>query len=205
MNWILEEGNYFKKAVLTICIGVIPVVMMTLDMWDFCKDASLAAYLYFERWAYIHFVSIKGLIMFYGLSVVASSITMCWMIQFTKNNGIINLNKIKKGLIRRLVHVLLFVLTPVIPMSLLLKSVRLWMKILVRVAKWRNNRRTEESPSAAWMKINALELKTKNVDFIADEVEELPGKSAGQRPALHSSMFLLHWKSSAKLRPRPRV
>ena len=170
MNWILGEANCFAKFVATILVGALPVIKMSLYTFDFAKDSAMAAYLYFQRWTYIAFPSIKMLIVIYGLSIVVSGAAMCWTIQSTKDNGIIDLNKIKKGFLRRLMRILLCLLTPIIPLSILFKSVSLTMKMKVLVANWRNNK-TRESPSAAWMKINVLEREKKNVKVALSQMK----------------------------------
>ena len=170
MNWIFGESNCFAKCVAAILIGASPVIKMSFYTFDFSKDTAMASYLYFQRWTYIGFPTIHGLIVLYGLSIVASSATMCLMIQSTSNNGIVNLNKIEKGFLRRIIRILLFVLSPTIPLSILVKSVRLTMKMKVLVANWRNNK-SGDSPSAAWMEINALEQKKKKVNVALSQMK----------------------------------
>ena len=55
---------------------------------------------------------------------------------------------------------MLLIITPIVPILIIFKSVHLTFKIKKMVANWR---RTHSSPSSAWMEINIMEQKNKNV------------------------------------------
>ena len=71
-------------------------------------------FLYFglDRWGFIHFETIHGLIVYYGISIFASSLAMTVQVQVTKDNGIFDLNAIDNIYKRRFLRVVLFLLSP---------------------------------------------------------------------------------------------
>ena len=71
-------------------------------------------FLYFgsDRWGFIHFETIRGLIVYYGISIFASSLAMTVQVQVTKDNGIFDLNAIDNIYKRRFLRVVLFLLSP---------------------------------------------------------------------------------------------
>ena len=173
-DWILQKDNRFANILVGGLISFIPVARMTLYIWDFTKDTAIFVYLYLQRWIFITFPTIHHLITLYGISIVLSSVVMCWNTQNTTDNGIVELKRIKNGRLRRVARVLLFVFTLAIPLrykeylfksmitlyipSIIFKSARLSLKMRMKVAKWRNNKDTE-SPTAAWV----VEKKKKKV------------------------------------------
>ena len=113
------------------------------------------------RWEHIEFPTIQGLIVLYGFSIVASSLATCWTVQMT-DNGIINIEKIRNPAAQRLLRLLLLVLTPIVPLCIIFKSVWLTLDMKMMVAEWRENSCTA-SAAGAWMKIDSLDKKKKNV------------------------------------------
>ena len=77
---------------------------------------------------------------------------MCWTIQVTEDNGIINIRGISNIYLRRLLRIVLFLLTPLVPISIILKSLRLTLEAKKMVAFWRMNMDT--SPTALWLQLN---------------------------------------------------
>ena len=114
MDWILEKDNWFATIVVGLVLGAVPVARITLHIWDFTKNAAMFVYLY-QRLTFIKFDTIHKIIKVYGISVVLSSVMMCWNTQTNSYNGIINPNKINHKALRLIARVLLFVLTLVIP------------------------------------------------------------------------------------------
>ena len=115
-DWILEKDNRFANILVGGMISFIPVARMTLYIWDFTKDTAMFVYLYLQRWSFITFGTIHHLITLYGISIILSSVVMCWNTQNTKDNGIVELKGIKNARLRRVARVLLFVFTLVIPL-----------------------------------------------------------------------------------------
>ena len=117
-DWILEQDNWFANKFIGGIIGVLPVAVMSLYIWDFTKDTAMFVYLYLTRWTFIRgeFSTIHNLIAAYGISIILSTVVMCWNTQMTKENGIVSLDKIKNGRVRRIVRVFLFAFTLGIPL-----------------------------------------------------------------------------------------
>ena len=161
LNCVLRSKNILAKTFAALLLGIFPIAKVTFYMWDFFKDTAFVIYLMEHRWNWIEFQTIKGLIIAYCISVIAASLTVCCNTQLNEDNGIVNVNKIKGRKRRRLVRVLLLVLTPIVPIVIIFKSVHLTWKIKNMVANWKTNHKG--SPSSAWMEINILEKKESNV------------------------------------------
>ena len=87
----------------------------------------------FLRWEHIRFSTIHGLIVFYGFSILASTLTTCWTVQMTKDNSVLNIEKITHLTSQRLLRILLLVLTPIIPLCIIFKSVRLSLEMKLMI------------------------------------------------------------------------
>ena len=125
INWsnsLFLTGN---KLVSAFSLGCFPIIKVSLHVWDFAEDVALLAYQAFQRWEYIQSPIIHYLIVYYGISILASSLAMCWTIQVTKDNGIINIRGISNIYLRRLLRIVLFLLTALVP---ILKSVRMTLE-----------------------------------------------------------------------------
>ena len=116
----------------------------------------------FRRWEHIRFSTIHGLIVFYGFSILASTLTTCWTVQMTKDNSVLNIEKITHLTSQRLLRILLLVLTPIIPLCIIFKSVRLSLEMKSMITDWRKKSKTE-SASSVWMKIDTIERRKNNV------------------------------------------
>ena len=162
MNWILTRDYSCAKIIAILLVGMLPILRITLYTWDFTKDTTMVIYLFDARWIFIEDATIRGLIVVYAISILASSLALCWTVQMTKENGIVNLAKIKNGRIRRMARLLLLILTPIIPLCIIFRSVRLTMKTKKMVANWRKNQDTK-SPSSAWIEIDILDKNKRNV------------------------------------------
>ena len=152
INWsnsLVLTGNNLISAT---SVGCFPIIKVSLHVWDFAKDVALLTYLALHRWEYIQSPIIHYLIVYYGTSILASSLAMCWTIQVTEDNGIINIRGISNIYLRRLLRIVLFLLTPLVPISIILKSLRLTLEAKKMVASWRMNMDT--SPTQLWLQIN---------------------------------------------------
>ena len=156
LNW-----NWRNCCLVVLFMGALPVVRVTFYLWDFFKDNALVFYLVQQRWKFIKAAtcssSVQGLIITYGVSIVASVLMVCWSIQVTMDNGVIDLNSIKSPFRRRMLRIVLLLLTPISPITIIFKSVRLQMKMKIMAVRWKKNHK--ESPASAWLEINRLEKK----------------------------------------------
>ena len=71
MNRILKSN---KSCMPSYQSRTVPAIKITPYMWDFSKDNALMAYLFYHRWNYIQDSTIHGLIVTFGLSLLASAI-----------------------------------------------------------------------------------------------------------------------------------
>ena len=78
----------------------------------------------------------------------------------TKDNSVLNIEKITQPTSQRLLRILLLLLTPIIPLCIIFKSVRLTLEMKLMVREWRRDSNTK-SASSVWMKIDILD-KRKN-------------------------------------------
>ena len=104
-----------KACLLAKCGGlttILPVLKVSAYVFDFAKDVALFMYFGLDRWGFIHFETIRGLIVYYGISIFASSLAMTVQVQVTKDNGIFDLNAIDNMYKRRFLRVVLFLLSP---------------------------------------------------------------------------------------------
>ena len=115
INWILERDNCMAKILAILIMAAWPIVRITLYTWDFSKDTAMVVYLCTDRWQIITSPMIHSLIVVYAISVLASSLVVCFAIQSKKENGVIKISKINNGPLRRLVRLLLLLLTPITP------------------------------------------------------------------------------------------
>ena len=77
-----------KACLLATCGGLIsflPVLKVSAYVFDFAKDVALFMYFGLDRWGFIHFETIHGLIIYYGVSILASSLAMTYIVQMTKD------------------------------------------------------------------------------------------------------------------------
>ena len=86
-----------KACLIAPCGGlttILPVLKVSFYVFDFAKDIALLMYFGMDRWGFIHSETIHGLIIYYGISILASSLAMTYIVQVTKENGIIDINAI---------------------------------------------------------------------------------------------------------------
>ena len=68
-----------KAYLLANCGGLItilPVFKVSWYVFDFSKDCALLVYFVSDRWDFIHHDTIIGLIIYYGISILASSLAI---------------------------------------------------------------------------------------------------------------------------------
>jgi hypothetical protein len=153
-----------KACLLATCGGLIsflPVLKVSVYVFDFAKDVALFMYFGLDRWGFIHFETIHGLIVYYGVSIFASSLAMTYIIQVTKDNGIININTIDNIYQRRFLRVVLFLLSPITPITIIVKSVWLSMKMTRMLAK--GKKVEDSSPSNLWLEMEKMKEEKKKV------------------------------------------
>ena len=120
-------------------------------------------FLYFglDRWDFIHFDIIRGLIIYYGVSIIVSSLAMTYSVQVTMDNGIININAIDNIYKRRLLRVVLFLLSPITPLTIIVKSAWLSMKITQMLSKWK--KADEGSATNLWLDMENMKEEKRKV------------------------------------------
>ena len=102
INWILEQDNRVANIMAVLVMAAWPILRITLYTWDFSKDTAMVVYLCTDRWGIITSPLVHGLIAIYAVSVFASSLVVCFTIQFSKENGIMSISEIRNGPLRRL-------------------------------------------------------------------------------------------------------
>ena len=153
-----------KACLLATCGGlttILPVLKVSAYVFDFAKDVALFMYFGLDRWGFIHFETIRGLIIYYGVSILASSLAMTYIVQVTKDNGIIDINAINNIYKRRFLRVVLFLLSPITPVTIIVKSVWLSMKMTRMLAKWK--KADDSSPSSLWLEMEKMKEEKKKV------------------------------------------
>ena len=153
-----------KACLLATCGGlttILPVLKVSAYVFDFAKDVALFMYFGLDRWGFIHHETIHGLIIYYGISILASSLAMTYIVQVTKDNGIININAINHIYKRRFLRVVLFLLSPITPVTIIVKSVWLSMKMTRMLAKWKKVE--DSSASNLWLEMEKMKEEKKKV------------------------------------------
>ena len=98
---------------------------------------------------------------YYGVSILASSLAMTYIVQVTKENGIVDINAIQNIYKRRFLRVLLFILSPITPITIIVKSAWLSMKMTWMLAKWKNVE--DSSASNMWLEMEKMKEEKKKV------------------------------------------
>ena len=84
---------------------------------------------------------------------------MTYSIQVTKDNGIINLNAINNIYQRRTLRVVLFLLSPIIPVTIMVKSALLSTRMKQIIANWKR----EDSASVTWLEMEKMKAEKAKV------------------------------------------
>ena len=124
---------------------------------------SLFLYFGLERWNFIYQPTIHGLIIYYGISLLASSLAMTFSVQVSKENGIIDLNAIDNIFKRRLLRIVLLLLSPITPITTIVKSSLLSIKMSLLKSKW--NEVEGVSASTLWLEMEKLKEEKKKVSI----------------------------------------
>ena len=166
--------DYPKACLLATCGGLItilPVFKVSWYVFDFSKDCALLVYFVSDRWDFIHHDTIIGLIIYYGISILASSLAMTYIVQVTNQNGIIDINAIDNIYKRRFLRIVLFLLSPITPVTIIVKSAWLSMKMTRMVSKWRKVE--DSSVSSLWLELEKMKEKKKKVSASFSQMKQL--------------------------------
>ena len=86
---------------------------------------------------------------------------MTYSVQVTKDNSIINISAIDDIYKRRFLRVVLFLLSPITPVTIIVKSVWLSMKMTQMLTKWK--KAEDSSASNLWLEMEKMKEEKKNV------------------------------------------
>ena len=126
-------------------------------MLDYVKDWFMFAYLY-SRIEFIEDPFLPGLIYFHLATIITAGTVMGLSMQTSRNiNLLVNMEKVKSPHLRPLLRFLLFLLTPILPVIIILKTVALTVEKRRLVAEWRRNK--DNSPCSMWIKYNQVNSK----------------------------------------------
>ena len=168
---MIDRPKSFLLATYAGLITIFPVFKVSAYAFDFSKDCALFVYFATDRWDFIHSETIHGLIYYYGVSILASSLAMTYIVQVTKDNGIIDINAIDNIFKRRFLRIVLFFLSPIIPITIIVKSTWLSMKMTSMVANWRKN--GDSSPSNLWLELEKMQEQKKKVSASFSQLKQM--------------------------------
>ena len=83
---MIDRPKSFLLATYAGLITIFPVFKVSAYAFDFSKDCALFVYFATDRWDFIHSETIHGLIYYYGVSILASSLAMTYIVQVTKDS-----------------------------------------------------------------------------------------------------------------------
>ena len=110
-----------------------------------------------DRWDFIHDPTIKALVIYYGVSIIAASVSMVYSVQVNDDNGIFKLNAIDNIFKRRLARITLLVLSPIVPLTIIVKSTLLSTQITRAVSNYKK----EDSPT--WLELEQMKEEKKKL------------------------------------------
>ena len=146
--------RFWVKAKATFLIGMLPLLKATFYILDYVKDFCLFLFLYHR----MDFIDddcslLYGLIIFHGATVLTSGIIMGLSIQLS--NDIIQLDKIQSSCCVVFLRILFFFCTPLMPIAIILRAVRLSVKKEKIIADWKSSGE-KKSISRTWLQYNRL-------------------------------------------------
>ena len=114
--------------------GFLPLVQVSLFLLDQIKDLFLFVFLCLS---FHHITSdlLRGLIVFQGFSVISSLSGMAWLVQTSK--AIVNLDHMREPGRKVALRLLLLLATPLLPVIITLRLVKLQVAHQNLVANWR--------------------------------------------------------------------
>ena len=156
-KWYLKAWYWAKSLMI---YGLIPLLKTSSYKLDYVKDSFMFIFLC-KRLPFIssQCALLSGLVYFQGFSILAAGFLSGIMIQTT--NEIINFSLIRSWKRRWSLRFLVFVISPLVPVVLILKSVNLSLKKRRLEAKWRKNR--ESSVPQVWLEYNRIDKKKKKL------------------------------------------
>ena len=152
------------KSKVMLIIGIFPLLKAAFYILDYVKDFCLFLFLY-HRMDFIHedCSLLKGLIIFHGTTIMVSGLITGISIQL--DNDIIDLDNIESVSCKTFLRILFFLCTPLMPVAIILRAVRLSVKKEDIIAEWIENQK-QMSISRAWRLYNML-TSAKNKVMVA--------------------------------------
>ena len=147
-------NRFWVKTKAVFIVGILPLLKATFYILDYVKDFCLFLFL-FHRMDFIddECSLLQGLIIFHGATILTSGIIMGLSIQMS--NDIIQLDEIQSSCCVAFLRVLFFFCTPLMPIAIILRAVRISVKKEKIVADWGTNTESQ-SISRTWRQYNRL-------------------------------------------------
>ena len=114
--------------------GLLPLLKVFLFLLDQIKDLFLLAFLCL-RFRHVSSDLLQGLIVIQGFSVISSLSGMVWLVQTSK--AIVDLDHMREPLRKIVLRFLLLLATPLLPVIITLRLVKLQVAHQTLVANWR--------------------------------------------------------------------
>ena len=150
-------GQLWSKAKSRLINGFLPLLKISSFIIDYMKDAFWFAYLFQKRDA-ITSLFIKHLIKVQGLTILIQGGVTGLMVQF--DNNVVDLDSFAYPNYVLIVRILIFVATPVMPVFVILRALRLNSEKRKLEAEWRRN---QESICKTYLRCNKLDRKKRKV------------------------------------------
>ena len=150
-------GQLWSKAKAKAVNGFIPLLRTVSFILDYVKDLFLFVYIFSKR-AFITSTFIQGLVIFHGLTILTSGVLMGLAVQF--DNTIVNLDSFVYPDLTWLIRFVIFVATPIMPVVVILRALKLTTEKRRLVAEWR---RKQESISKMYLRHSKLDREKRKV------------------------------------------
>ena len=181
-------GQIWSKAKSKLVNGFPSFLKTTSFIIDYVKDTFFFAYL-FQKQDVITSLFIKHLITMQGLTILSQGVITGLMIQF--DNNVIDLESFAYPNYVWIVRVIIFVATPVMPVFVILRALRLSSEKRKLEAEWRRN---QESISKSYLRYNKLDRKKRKVMTALADMKMVEVSTEGV-PQLYILTVLI-WASS---------
>ena len=126
-------GRLWNKAKPRMVNGAIPFLKTTSFIFDYVKDFFLFLYVLSKR-AFIASKFLKGLINFYGATILTSGVLMGLSIQF--DGAVVKLDRFIFPKFTWVMRFLIFIATPIMPVVVILQAMTLTMKKRKLESEW---------------------------------------------------------------------
>ena len=150
-------GKIWSKAKSKSINGFLPLLKISSFVIDYVKDIFFFIYL-LHKLEFIKSMFIKHLVTIHGLTIVSHGVITGLTIQF--DNDVINLDSFAYPNLACLARVVIFLATPVMPVFVILRALRLSSEKRKLEAEWRRN---EESICNTYLRCSKLDRKKRKV------------------------------------------